>query len=342
MQLKNSYDILRDGKALHYADSLSKGFRLFPPSLQIGVTDHCFNTCIMCGHWKREEKHILKFESLKRFLNIGKSLGLETVCYSGGDPFAYADLNRLMRWHIRNNVDYGFITAGYLPKFVDPELVSHARFVRISLDSISHYDTCRGGVPFKLVDESIRKLRESRLCLGITITKYNYKDLEELVNYAILHNFAEVRSWVVRHELDLLPKDQTQLLQSLVFLSEMLDDAKIENNFDTAIDALTDGENISFPHCKATLYQLFINADGSIYPCCIVAGDTEDSSHAPAFGSINDISSIREWKEKWELIRWFSTLPKESLYPCCKSGCIPRLSYLNKYASTYFNKKEFI
>ena len=46
---KNKYHSYRESKVVRYIDSIKSGLREFPPSLQIGLTDHCFNRCITCN-----------------------------------------------------------------------------------------------------------------------------------------------------------------------------------------------------------------------------------------------------------------------------------------------------
>src|SRR4030067_1172532 len=161
-------------KIARYLDSLKYGWRKIPPSLQIGITDHCFNKCIMCGHWQRPNKSVLAWHDLMSFLAQAKGNGLESVCYSGGDPFTYYAINDVMEWHMNNDIKFGFITGGYVPSSIDMSLLKCAQWVRVSLDAIGcdAYANIRGGVLFSEVDNSIKSMIRYgvNVELGITIT----------------------------------------------------------------------------------------------------------------------------------------------------------------------------
>src|SRR4030065_170754 len=255
-------------KIARYLDSLKYGWRKIPPSLQIGITDHCFNKCIMCGHWQRPNKSVLAWHDLMPFLAQAKGKGLESVCYSGGDPFTYYAINDVMEWHMNNDIKFGFITGGYVPSSIDMSLLKCAQWVRVSLDAIGcdAYANIRGGGLF--IDDDL-------------LMAYRGK----------------------------------------------FDAAGIEHNLQSNYDV-----HQIITHCYACQYQWFIAANGSVYPCCLVAGDTEQGDNLPPLGTIWD-------KGIWEKALEFSKAPL-TLY--CKQSCmLQRLVDINIQVEAGLNNKHF-
>lgn len=341
-----SYIKYRKHKILRYLDSLRNQWREFPPSLQIGLTDYCFNKCMMCGHWKRKDKQRLELQSLLDFLDIGKSLGLESVCYSGGDPFMYGeDLNSLMQWHVRNDMRFGFITAGFIPDNINLSLLSKAEWVRCSLDAIDSdiYEISRGGIRCDKVVESVKAMVSAgvNVAFGITIHNKNEAYIKEVFEFAISLKIFEIRVWVVRNVDGLEPNNKRGLINLLLSYKSYFSSLHIDNNFAETISILEFGEEqMSFDRCYACLFQLFIDAKGDIYPCCITAGDTEDSSNCNPLGNIYDEVL------SWAVIRWridnFSKIPFKKLPEICHKNCILRLSTINHFAGKYWDEQNFI
>lgn len=335
-----SYKDYRYSKIVRYLDSMKHRLRKFPASLQIALTDHCFNKCITCGHWKRKNKDRLELMSLISFLTFGQHMGLESVCYSGGDPFAYDGLDFLLKWHRKSRLKFGFITTGYLPTKVDAQLIAQADWIRISLDSITNYNKCRGGtISFQDINRSIKILQDCRanLGLGITIHKHNKDELSDLFDYALFKGIKEVRCWISRHTPE-LGFDISSIAQIITQYARIFERTKISNNLITVLETIEKGtEIVSFPFCKACLLQLFIGANGDIYPCCILAGDTENQHKSPPLGNFHG-----SWEEIYENILIFSEKFWSELPETCKKGCIPRLSSINTFANEHWEDYNFI
>ena len=332
------YKTLRHDKALLYLDSLSKGYRKFPPSLQIGLTDYCWNECCMCGHWKKKDKRTLNFGFLLDLLNYGKGLGLETVCYSGGDPMLYRHINELMSWHEKEDVEFGLVTSGHIPTKTDKRLLSLAKFIRISLDSIRNktYSACRGGaIKVREIIHCIDDMNCNNVGLGITLTKFNIEEIGELCDFAIEKGIKEVRMWPVRHRPDLSIIPDNEILSTLLHYSRKLDTFGTKNNLSLTARSMRKEPISKFDFCKAALYQMFITPDMNFYPCCIMAGDTEDSPNMQPFDDSSFESVLQGAKD-------FSMLPFDQRPGVCSTGCTPRLSFLNECACNNWGRKEFI
>lgn len=340
-----NYENYRAEKISFYLEGIRDGTRTFPPSLQIALTDRCFNHCVMCDHWKREEKAVLDSDLLLKFLNqVLRVSSLQSVCYSGGDPMAYRDLDKIMKWHCDKDVPFGIITAGYVPQFAaNMELLKYAEWIRVSLDAYDDevYREVRGGVKASDVMKSICEMKASgcNVELGVTLTKRNYTQLHKLAEFVIKNGISRFRVWPVRHceGYAFREEERKDALRVMRIIGDVLTAKGIENNFRESEQILSKGELQDFSYCKAVLFQLFVTATGDVMPCCILAGDSNDKPLWDGkLGIINNgCAHIMAEARK------FSEIPRKSLPTAC-DGCTQRLQTINRYACMHWNDKLFV
>ena len=179
----------RVAKIARYWPMVEGGKANMPISFQVALTDSCFNRCIGCGHPSREQKKI----NVHSWLGFLDSLPHkpESICYSGGDPMAYPDFNEVMRWHIDNGVLFGCTITGYVPPTISMVLLSHAEWVRVSLDAIDPevYAVVRGKTPLHkvLTCIDIMLLWEVNVELGITLHPANEGQLLKILELSLIH-----------------------------------------------------------------------------------------------------------------------------------------------------------
>lgn len=275
------------------------GLRGAPISMQVALTDSCFNRCIMCDHPNRPQKSI-KVGDWLGFLDRLKEVAAEpeSVCYSGGDPMAYPDFNEVMRWHVENGVAFGCTITGYVPPHIDLGYLSQAAWVRVSLDAVTPevYAKVRGRTPVEKVIKGIDDMIAAgvNVCLGITVHAENLGDLPNVLAFAADRGITDI--------------DQRHVYPgSAAYAPDWHRDIA------------------PFRHCHAALYQLYIDSDGSVYPCCITAGDTTDSPQAPACGNF----LTEPWWQVWARVVEFSRRELEDLPAVCRTCCVQRLSEIN-------------
>ena len=194
-----NYVEYKKNKCIRYLDSFKHGFRQFPPSLHVSLTDKCFNACAMCGHWRRSKLYVADYNRLITFLKVGKALGLETVCYSGGDPFTYnaVDLRLLLEWHVASGIKYGFVTSGFVSPALENclNIICKAEWIRVSLDAVDNklYEKIRGGINLNFILNSIDLLLRNgaNVSLGITVQENNAAHLGNIFEYAISKKIKE-------------------------------------------------------------------------------------------------------------------------------------------------------
>lgn len=292
-------DNRRVAKIARYFPIIDKGARGTPISIQVALTDSCFNRCIGCGHPSREQRKM----DVDSWLGFLESLTVlpESICYSGGDPMAYSNFNDVMVWHILHNVKFGCTITGYVPPSIDLQLLSHAQWVRVSLDAVDPevYAIIRGKTPLSKVMDGIDNMLAAgvNVELGITLHPANEGQLPKILEWA---NGKGITEHFVHYAY---PQSKPEW-----------------KDVDKA-----DREIEPFQHCSAVFYQLYIDSDGSVYPCCVTAGDTRSTAQANTLGNI----FIDDWKTVWGAVVEYSKLSIDNLPPICKTCCVKRLSEVN-------------
>lgn len=294
----------------------------FPISIQASLTDACFNKCVMCDHHLRKNKTEISIHKWISFLSEAKQRGVESVCYSGGDPLAYEHINRVMEEHIKLNIEFGFLTTGYLPPSIDISLLKHAKWVRCSLDAITPelYKRIRGGVSLEKVLASIGAMLRAGVTVGISATVQN-ENADEIIGIMEYARIIGIKQFWAKCVYDGTAEN------------EAIDWKKIRRYGEELFEDFRthDGEYHKFEKCAAVLYQMFVDAKGDVYPCCIMAGDTEIGSNMKPMYNISEYMSYEK-----NLV--FSKLATE-LRPAECSKCQGRFTEIN-YVHEMLNKEK--
>lgn len=325
-------DNQRTIKIMKYIDRV--GGNLHPPSLQVALTDKCFNQCGFCGHWLRKDHYEIDLSKWLRYLHWASENGLESVCYIGGDFLAYRNCNEVMWRHTVLKMPFGLVTTGYVPNFVDLDMLKKARWVRCSLDAISSdvYDACRGGVKVEKVCDSIDKMlsKGTNVELFCALHNKNIVDVNNLINYALSIN---VNLYFNKAEDGTCENDQYD--DSLFkHRKKEFDDKGLVLGWDFN---QYNNKSYLFNKCNAVYYQLYVASDGSYYPCCHLAGDTKEQSFIEPIGTIYDDFSVIS-----ERLRQFSNLDSNQRPDQCKN-CGERFQTINQTVEQYskLHQKNF-
>jgi radical SAM protein with 4Fe4S-binding SPASM domain len=226
---------------------------------------------------------------------------------------AYHDFNTVMEWHMLNGVDFGCTITGYIPPHIDLSLLAHAKWVRVSLDAIDAdvYAVVRGRTPLAYVLQGIDAMLAAgvNVGLGVTLHPDNEGQLPKILEWAAGKGITDIDSRYAYPQSN--PKWPD-------------------------VDMGQRGVQ-EFSNCKAVLYQLYIDSDGSVYPCCVTAGDTRDSTQAAALGNIHQDN----WRDIWMAVMAYSNLPLKDLPEICRTCCVQRLSEINNVCGNLPLTKSF-
>jgi radical SAM protein with 4Fe4S-binding SPASM domain len=323
---------LKINKILTYANSFSGNYRDFPVSLHIEVTDHCFNQCPMCGHWKKKEKKNLDIDKFKQIVLYGVNHGLESICLTGGDPLWREDIDHIMDF-LSHHLTFGIVTAGHIGNHVSLSYLRKAKWVRVSLDAITPdiYERSRGGeISQHHVINGIKRMLEAgvNVELGITIHKLNISDLNNILDFASTNRIKVSARTVYNHSSNMnLSKMDFLLAQSLC------------NHYEVDFT----GKFIPKPirNCWAARYQHFIRSNGDVYPCCILAGDTESFPKVEVkFSNIYDKSPYN-YNRMIVNSKRFSEYRTSDVTNICNANCIKRLNNINTVVNDTIGKANF-
>lgn len=308
-------DLQRVAKIARYYPAVKGGARGMPISMHVALCDACFNRCIMCDHPSRQTMARMNpFDWLEKLRWFAAS-GLESVCYAGGDPMAYSDFNQIMEGHVLLDVAFGMTITGYVPKFIDMGLMAKAEWVRVSLDAVTPevYEKVRGKTPVEKVLKSIELMVQNKVKVGLGITLHadNVDDLPNVMAFAERLGITDIET----HHI--VPDSGARAV-------------RVPEKWNRKIEP--------FQNCHAALYQLYIDAKGDVYPCCITAGDAQAAPQAYALGNIFTDS----WRELiWPKVVEYSKLNIKDLPEICRTCCAQRLSQINKVCGEIHTGKSF-
>lgn len=180
---------------------LSNGYSFYPYLIHITPTNLCNLRCKMCGQWGETGNYHNKESSfLKETINIEEFERLiddvsefsPTIFLTGGEPFYYKDIIRLIKYIKQKNLICWVITNGTLLENYADEIVRlGVDVLYVSIDGPEHahneirgihngYQKISSGI--KKVINAKEKLNKQRplLCQVFTITEHSFPYLENI------------------------------------------------------------------------------------------------------------------------------------------------------------------
>ncbi len=173
---------------------VKNGERIAPIYVRIKPTNRCNQNCYYC-HYKNPYLELDQYktedeiprEKMLEIISDFKEIGVKAVTFSGGgEPLLYTCIEEVMEKILEAGIDLSIITNGSLLTGKKAELLSKAKWVRISLDSgcAETYSKIRGvgeNAYEKLCEniKSFSKLKNLNCELGVNyvIGPENYKEV---------------------------------------------------------------------------------------------------------------------------------------------------------------------
>lgn len=171
-----------------------------PFALSVRLTHRCNVSCMFCECHK--SKWEISKDTHRQILELMPFL--HEIGWTGGEVFLYKDFYELFNCAKLNNVHQELITNAMLlnEKWLDEILISNVKLA-ISVRSANkeRYEMLSKGAVFQtLIDNleyikanSHKKHKNFELAMYILVTKYNFTELEELVELANYYGFDTVR-----------------------------------------------------------------------------------------------------------------------------------------------------
>jgi len=283
-----------------------------PINVTFSVTRKCQSRCRTCYIWKVTESNDLDLETIElMFRSIGWTYFFNV---SGGEPFLRDDLPEIVRLACKfmHPAVIHIPTNGLSPERVESltreslelmerEAPGTVLTVKPSFDGIGKVHDDIRGVPGnfeKLLDtiERLRKLREDyrylHVGVGTVISRFNAQHLAEIVAFArdlnldtYINEIAEEReeffnlgtgitpdSESYEELMEVFKKSVREKMRGMNILSRLTTALRVVY-YDLVVSYLRDRKQV-IP-CYAGLLNVHINSDGGIWPCAILAYNSE-------------------------------------------------------------------
>lgn len=192
--------------------NLGKGYALVPEEVTIEVIYDCMFRCQMCHLWTKDfktkrmgDQKVLSRPEIEEVIGELSSMGVKSIHFCGGEPFARKDFMYLVRYASALGLRCSTFSNGYrIGKELAREIVqSGLNSLGISIDSADGeiHDTLRGVKgAFLKATEGVRLVRKAQkeygveapeLFINCTVTSKNFSGMQEMVEMA---NELDVRS----------------------------------------------------------------------------------------------------------------------------------------------------
>jgi MoaA/NifB/PqqE/SkfB family radical SAM enzyme len=348
------------GKALRFRYARMRTAPLKPEVVSLAVTNRCNSHCIMCNMWKRSKEHPnIQFLELSReeiidLLSRPLFSGLVEIDLTGGEPhlrddlveiaLGIADLKRNFLPRLRSIV---ITSNGLLPDKIIPnyqKILEGLKGTNIDLVSVASldgigtvHDKIRGTKgAFQLAAGTIGGLLELRekypnYFIGVktTVLPENIDSLDDILEFAMKENLFHIISPVFFTETRFRNADRRESLQlSTADYARLMDfygRRELHTNYfySRIRRFLSTGRKCW--SCTATYNYMFIEFDGTVYPCELLS---------------EPIGNVREQdpEEIWNGVQayhWRTRIEKtEQCRHCVEPGavrysaCAEGLSYL--------------
>lgn len=277
-------------KIFHHVETLNKlknGERSNPIYIRIKPTNVCNHNCYYC-HYKNsyltlDEYNPTDFiprDKMMEILDDMGEMGVKAVTFSGGgEPLVYQYIEETMEKVLKLGIDLSIITNGSMLNGRKAEILAHAKWVRISIDSIipKKYAKNRG-----ISDNAIEillnnigefaKIKDDNCELGVNfvVGKENYKEIEELAVTMKKLGVNHVKyAPLISNETEEYHKDiKDEVIATLNRLSEELNSDRFK-----IIDLYTsDFDNYevfkrTYSRCPMKEFICIIAANSKVYYC---------------------------------------------------------------------------
>lgn len=252
--------------------------------ISIEIIRKCPNKCMHCSSFSTEScSEVIPFELFKNVIVGAKKIGLQTVCFSGGEPFLHPDIVEMIEFvHGQGINSYIYSsgiymddsnTRGPIPYEIFDQIVHRVTKIIYNIEASEEnaYDMIMGTRGcFDFLGESIRRTVEVGIIAEghFVPNKINQYQIEQTLKYCTDLGISKVsflrlvihgRAYENRHKLLLSDDDLLKVEKTLIQI-------KNENAYNIRIGVPLLGETEGC-HCEAADGKLNIRYDGKVFPC---------------------------------------------------------------------------
>lgn len=258
--------------------------------ISIEILQRCPNRCIYCSsHSNPQATHIIPLEIIKRVIDDAKSLGCNTVCLSGGEPFLHPQILDIISYIAKQQLTCYVYTSGIYMKdevysSLPNEYIEAIRgmvakvIFNVEADTSALYDqimgTDVGG--FDMMKKSINDCVSSGLVVEAHVVpmQVNFKHLKSI--FEMCYQLGVSKVSILRLVL------QGRALENLSLVKLSGEDRREVTKLIKALNEAYKGKvRIGLPYsdsncriyCKAASDKINVRYDGNVYPCEVFKDD---------------------------------------------------------------------
>lgn len=349
------YSNLKVFKHSQQLEAIAAGTHIAPIYIRIKPTNYCNHHCFYCSYADSDlalrdgvnYTDSIPYEKMMQIIEDIAKMEVKAVTFSGGgEPLIYPHIIEAMKKLLAAKVDLSIITNGQLLTEERAEILTQAKWVRISCDSA---DAATYAKVRKLDSKAL-----SEVCTNISrFSKMKNRDCELGINFVINHEnagqvyqMAKLSKELGVNHIKFTPRILKDLFQYHALFKESVidqlhraaeleeDNFKVINKYESDFETSMLNQR-SYEHCYVNRLVTVIAADSKVYFC-------HDNAYVSE-GQVGDLEK-QSFKDFWfsekteKLYRNFN--PKEK----CNHHCIydDRNILLNTYYDLDKSQINFI
>lgn len=251
--------------------------------ISVEILRKCPNNCLHCSSKSNINcNEQISFEKFIEVVDSAKALDVQTICFSGGEPFIHPDIVRMIDYVHSKGIQTYIYTSGIfldnnnlseIPESLIYNISSNVTKLIFNLETVtpSIYDSIMGTKDcFKYLKASI----ESAVKAGITCEahfvpmKLNISEVEKIIEFcdevkisklSFLRFVPHGRGEINKEKLLLSDDEQKCFIEKLKDIKN-----KRKNSIRIGVPLINNIENVV---CEAANGKLNIKYDGYVYPC---------------------------------------------------------------------------
>jgi len=314
--------------------------------IDLEITRRCNLNCVHCSAASKNRGEEMPVQSIEKTLEEAKSMGLEKVGLTGGEPF----LNKEKLMRIGNFCRDDLLVPIHIHSNGTKITAQDAEWIKqtnaeITIPFYGDSATIHDGITntkgsFELALNGLRNLKsaEANICVYVVPMKQNLQSIQSLIEMAYAEGVRRVRvlslsptgrAKVQFEQMDLGMKETEKLNANLLDIRDKL---KIEISTGFCTSQNFEGLNILMGHeqCFAAENRIHIDTFGNVFPCTASSGMVIFSA-GNLQAEENSLLSIWTTSPLLQFFRSFHKNPPKKCSGCarhdtCMSGCRVKMS----------------
>lgn len=264
--------VKRENKTYPLVNHLSS-----PMIAHISATNACNLSCPYCYANDNNKNPDMSYSEYKQVIDICDSKSLLMLYWSGGEPFCNPNFIDLLQYASQKNFFQNVITNGTL---LDKSTISQLKKIPhlgmgVSLNGIWDEDE-NSMLSLQNASELIRQGIQTRV--HVVLLRADIEHLENIINRCIEHNICNIK---IGYEMPIgklsnmeLSNYFTKIKSAFYNLSRLREKYKginlqLQSDYSILDSNTSKIFTKRFSSCEAATSELFIDNDGSVYPCTL-------------------------------------------------------------------------